>query len=56
MAAIPKEVLDQINADIERLERERLIREHGVEKAEEILLNRELGELTYELDAEEPWA
>ncbi len=50
MIDVPQEILDEIAAR----EREALIMQHGVEKAEEILLNRSLGELTYELDAEEP--
>lgn len=49
MQQVPQEILDEI---AER-NREMLIREHGLVKAEEILLNRELGELTCELDAEE---
>lgn len=41
------ETFEQLN---ERIHREQLIREHGVEKAEEMLLNESLGELTYEMD------
>lgn len=43
MSKIPKWMEDELRA----IEREGLIREHGEEKAEEILLDRELGNLVY---------
>ena len=48
MLKVPQEILDEIATH----ERDMLIREHGLEKAEEILLNRNSGDLTYEMDVE----
>lgn len=49
MSKMPKWMEDELKA----IEREGLIREHGEEKAAEILLDRELGNLTYVYEEDE---
>ena len=49
MSKTPQWMLD----DIERITREALVSKYGQEKADEILLNADLGELTYEMDDHE---
>lgn len=48
MSKLPKWMEDELK----EVEREGLIRKHGLEKAEEILLDRELGNLTYVYEEE----
>lgn len=48
---LPPDLLAEIEARVKVINKQLLIQEHGEEKAAEILLNRELGELTYDLDA-----
>jgi hypothetical protein len=45
-----QEIIDYVNRKLGEDERRRLITEYGEEKAEEIILDRDLGELTYEID------
>ncbi|MBK6589885.1 MAG: hypothetical protein IPG22_16480 [Acidobacteria bacterium] len=48
MSKLPKWMEDELR----EVEREGLILKHGLEKAEEILLDRELGNLQYVFDEE----
>lgn len=47
------EMMAEVEAAAREISRQHLIRKHGEEKADEIILNRELGELTYDLDDED---
>lgn len=50
---MPEGLLELIQERYRIEERKMLTEKHGQEKADEILLNRELGELTYEMDVDE---
>lgn len=45
-----QEIIEYVNQKLGEDERQRLVREYGKDKAEEILLDRHLGELTYEIE------
>jgi hypothetical protein len=50
---IPQDIIDQANRIGCEIERRRLIDKYGEERADEILLSRELGDLEYDMDVEE---
>jgi len=45
-----QEIIEYVNRKLGEQERDRLVREYGEEKAEEIILGLALGELTYEIE------
>jgi hypothetical protein len=50
---IPQHIIDEANRIGREMERKILIERYGLERAEEILVSRELGDLEYDMNVEE---